>query len=135
MSNLPVVGLYAGLNTFILLWLTVATGAARRACGVLIGDGGNPRLVRIMRGHANAIETIPMTMVLLIVAAGIGTPAFVLHGLGAVFTAGRAIHAAHFIRDDAPGWMRSAGFGLGGLVTLLLAAGVITHGVWQMLHG
>lgn len=135
MSNLPVVGLYAGLNTFVLLWLAMATGAARRACGVALGDGGNPRLVRVMRGHANAIENIPITLVLMIVAAGIGTPVFVLHGLGAAFTAGRVVHAAHFVQDDAPGWMRSAGFGIGFLVTILLAAGVITHGAWLMLHG
>jgi uncharacterized protein len=135
MSNLPVVGLYAGLNALIMIWLTVATGAVRRTRGVSIGDGGNARLLRVMRGHANAVENIPITLILLVVAAGLGTPGAVLHGLGAVFTASRALHAAHFTREDAPGWMRAAGFGPGFLVTIILALGVIAHGAWRMTHG
>jgi uncharacterized membrane protein YecN with MAPEG domain len=135
MNNLPVVGLYAALNTFVLFWLAFATGAVRRRTGVLVGDGGDARLIRVMRGHANAVENIPMMFVLMIIAAGMGTPAFVLHALGAIFTVGRVLHARHFTNEDAPRWLRGAGFGLGFLAMVLLALGVLLHGLWRLVHG
>ncbi|MFO1149653.1 MAG: MAPEG family protein [Alsobacter sp.] len=135
MTHWPVVGLYAALNVLILFWLTIATGAARRRAGVLIGDGGHPELIRVMRGHANAIETMPMMFVMLIVAAAMGTPGFVLHALGLTFTLGRLLHAMHFVNPDAPGWQRGVGFTLGFLAMALLALGLLGHAAWSLLHG
>lgn len=121
------VGIYAALNTIILMWLTTATGQLRRRYKVLIGDGGVPHMIRILRGHANAIENIPMMMVLLIIAAALGTPVYVLHLLGIVFTVGRAIHALHFIQEHGASWQRMAGFGLSFLALLLATLGVLGH--------
>ena len=72
------VGLYAALNVLILLWLTIATSRLRGRYKVLVGDNGVPHLIRIMRGHANAVENMPMMMVLMLVAALLGTPVLVL---------------------------------------------------------
>jgi hypothetical protein len=135
MMQWPVVGLYAALNVLILFWLTIATGAARRQAKVLVGDGGDPRLIKVMRGHANAIENIPMMFVMMILAAGMGTPTYVLHALGLAFTVGRFLHAMHFIKDDSPRWQRSAGFSLGFLAMALLALGLLGHAAWSLLHG
>lgn len=126
------VGIYAALNTFILFWLVVATSLLRKRYHVLIGDGGVAHLTRIMRGHANAIENIPMTIILLVIAAAMGTPTAVLHVLGLVFTIGRAIHAWHFIQEDGAAWQRAVGFGLGAVVTVATALGVLGHALWQI---
>ena len=127
------VGLYAALNTFILLWLTAATGRLRRKHRVLIGDGGVAHLIRVMRGHANAVENMPMMMVLLLVAAALGAPVLALHLLGLSFTAGRAIHAWHFIQEDGAPWQRSVGFGVAGLAMVVAALGILAHGLRVML--
>lgn len=127
-----IVGIYAALNTFILLWISIATGRLRARHKVSIGDGGVPHLVRILRGHANAIENMPMFFLLLALAAMLAAPNFLLHGLGLVFTVGRALHAWHFIQEDAPGWQRSVGFGLSGLALLLVTLGVLGHGLAAM---
>lgn len=121
------VGIYAALNTMILMWLAVATGQLRTRYKVLIGDGGVPHMIRILRGHANAVENIPVMMVLLIIAAALGTPVYVLHLLGVVFTVGRAIHALHFIAEHGARWQRTTGFGLSFLALLLAAIGVLGH--------
>ena len=63
-APLGALALYAGLNAFILIWLAVQTGRIRQSEKVFMGDGGNPRLIRVMRGHANAIEFMPMTLLL-----------------------------------------------------------------------
>ena len=110
-SAFAAAGLYAVLCSGILFWLTIATGLLRRKHRVSIGDGGVPHLVRIMRGHANAIEAIPIFLLLLVIAAALDVSSTLIHVVGLLFTAGRAIHAWHFIREDAAGWQRSAGFG------------------------
>lgn len=124
-----IVGIYAALNTFILLWISIATGRLRARHKVSIGDGGVPHLVRILRGHANAIENMPMFFLLLAVAAVMAAPAWLLHLLGLVFTIGRVIHAWHFIQEDAPGWQRGAGYGLTFLALVVLALGVLGHAI------
>lgn len=132
-NGMAVVGLYAALNTAILFWLTIATSGLRRRYKVLIGDGGVPHLTRIMRGHANAVETMPMMIILLMIAALLGTPPLVLHLLGATFTIGRAIHAWHFVLETSRPWRRFAGFGLSALSMMLAAVGLFGHAVWMLI--
>jgi len=126
-SALAAAGLYAGLNALILLWLTAATALVRRRHMVLIGDGGIAHLRRTMRGHANAIENIPVMLVLLGFAAALGAPVVAIHALGAAFTFGRAVHAWHFTRERAAQWQRAAGFGLSVLTLGAAALGVLGH--------
>ena len=126
---LAIVGIYAALNTFILFWFDVATGKLRSKHKVSIGDGGVKHLVRILRGHANAIENMPMFFILLAIAAMLAAPNWLMHVLGVTFTVGRVLHAWHFIQEDAPGWQRAIGFGLSFLALLLAALGVLGHAI------
>ncbi|MCA0276111.1 MAG: MAPEG family protein [Proteobacteria bacterium] len=126
-SALAAAALYAALNALILLWLTTATALVRRKHMVLIGDGGVAHLGRTMRGHANAIENIPVMLVLLGFAAALGAPAVAIHVLGAGFTFGRAVHAWHFTRAEASQWQRATGFGLSVLTIAAAALGVLGH--------
>lgn len=132
-SAMAAAGLYAALSTFILFWLAEATGRLRRRHKVLIGDGGIANLVRIMRGHANAVENIPMMAALLILAALLGAPVLAIHLLGAAFVVGRALHAWHFIQEQAPQWQRFVGYGLGALSMTLAAIGVLGHAIVLMV--
>ncbi|MEZ5668826.1 MAG: MAPEG family protein [Alphaproteobacteria bacterium] len=131
-AGFAAVGLYAGLNTLILLWIALATGRLRQRTGIYIGDGGNMHLVRILRGHANALETIPVVLILMLLMAAFAAPAWVIHLFGIALTVGRFFHAMHFIAADAPGWQRRIGAGLSLLVALLAALGVIGHAIWLM---
>ncbi|OCW55686.1 MAPEG family protein [Hoeflea olei] len=135
MPALSAVGLYAALNMAILIWISLATGRLRMRYKISIGDGGHPHMIRIMRGHANAVENMPMFFVLMLAAALLGMPALAAHALGLVFTVGRAMHAWHFIQDDAPRWQRGGGFGLSFLAQLVLLIGVLGHGLWSMAAG
>ncbi|MEM5493905.1 MAPEG family protein [Hoeflea sp. AS16] len=129
---LSAVGIYAALNMVILLWIATQTGRLRGRYKVSIGDGGVKHLIRIIRGHANAIENMPMFLIMLLVAALIGMPVSAVHGLGLVFTIGRGFHAWHFIQEDAPGWQRGGGFALSFLAQLVLLAGLLGHGLWTL---
>ncbi|MBX3569057.1 MAG: MAPEG family protein [Rhizobiaceae bacterium] len=127
------VALYAALNTFILFGLTVATSLVRRRYRVLVGDLGVPRLVRVMRGHANAIETMPIMLIMMLANALLGGSVIILHLLGLCFTAGRALHAWHFLHDDAPLWQRTYGFAASGLAMLVMAVGILGQAVMVYL--
>ena len=126
---LAAVALYAGLNALVLVWLSVQTGRIRQQVKVSIGDGGDPRLIRVMRGHANAIEIVPMALILLLLVASLGAPAWAMHALGLTLTVGRVLHALHFTAADAPAWQRGAGFGLSALVLIAAAIWAIVAGL------
>ncbi len=125
------VALYAGLNGLILTWLGANAGRVRHRAGVSIGDGGDPRLLRAMRGQANFVEYVPICLVQLGAMAAMGAPVWVLHLLGVALTAGRVLHAWHFTRAHAPGWQRAGG---AVLTAAVLAAGSVGL-VVQALEG
>tara|TARA_R110002020_G_scaffold278506_5_gene493945 strand:+ start:1465 stop:1884 length:420 start_codon:yes stop_codon:yes gene_type:complete len=132
---LSAAGIYAALNMAILIWIGIETGRVRVKHKVSIGDGGVPHLVRIMRGHANAVENMPMFFVLLVIGVLLGMPLLAVHLLGISFTVGRALHARHFTQEDAPRWQRGAGFGLSFLAQVVVLAGLLVHGVWGLVAG
>lgn len=132
---LSAAGIYVALNCIILFWLTNATGKLRRTHKILIGDGGNAHLVRIIRGHANAVENMPMFFIPLVIGAMIGMPLIAVHVLGLTFTIGRAVHASHFIAEAAPMKTRIIGFGISFLAHIVLVLGLLSHGVWTLVAG
>jgi uncharacterized membrane protein YecN with MAPEG domain len=124
------VALYAGLNGLILLWLAVHVTMVRGREKISIGDGGNPAMIRAMRGMANFIEFAPLILLQMALMALIGAPVWLIHVFGIALTFGRLAHGWHFSRDDAPGWQRGAG---AGITFLLLAAGslgLVGHGLF-----
>lgn len=127
-AALAAVSLYVGLNLVILTWLTVKTGLIRRNEMVSIGDGGSQPLIRVMRGHANAMEAIPPTLIAMLVIALLGASTLTIHVLGLLLTTGRFLHALHFTAADAPAWQRAGGF----LLSTLAFAGAA---LWALVLG
>jgi uncharacterized membrane protein YecN with MAPEG domain len=119
--------LYTGLLALLGLWLAIHVGRVRGATGVMMGDGGDPRMVRAMRGQANFVEVVPMALLLILAMAVLGAPAWLVHVAGIVLLAARVLHGLHFTREDAPGWQRGAGAGLSFLVLAALGVGVVGH--------
>src|SRR5262245_44966768 len=94
MTKLEIAALYSGLNILILVVLVLRVVNARRANRVSLGDGGNPALLRAIRAHGNAAETIPVAIGAMLFAALLDPiPAWLLHLLAAGFTLGRFAHA------------------------------------------
>ena len=130
---LYVVALYAGLLGLVHLWLMASVGMARGRQKIAIGDGGDPFMIRIMRGQANFVENVPITLVFLVLMALLGTPGWVLHLFGIVLLFARIIHGLHFVKPDAPRWQRAAGATLTVLIQVLIAFGLIAHALAGVL--
>ncbi len=126
------VAFYAGLNALILGWLAAHIGRLRGKLKIYMGDGGDPRMIRAMRGQANFVEYVPMVLILLLAMALMGAPLIALHVLGAALVIGRFLHALHFTAEDAPGWQRGAGATLTILALMLGGFGAIAHGFYAL---
>jgi uncharacterized membrane protein YecN with MAPEG domain len=108
--------LYAGLCTLLVLFLAGRVIVGRRGKRVGIGDGGDHELQRRIRVHANAIEYLPLALLLLGGMELNGYPDAVIHGFGATLLVSRLLHAWGLSRHSGV----SQGRFLGTLLTLLL---------------
>ncbi|MFN3613290.1 MAG: MAPEG family protein [Rubrimonas sp.] len=88
-----ITALYAGLSAMILLALTLRVIRLRRSLGFAWGDGGRAELMRAIRAHGNAAETVPTCLILLGLVEMLGAPGAVVHLLGLALVAGRLAHA------------------------------------------
>lgn len=84
---------YAAIFGLMLLVLSVRTLRLRRVLGIAIGDRNNPEMLRAMRVHANFVEYVPITLLLIFMLEMQGGSAFVTNLLCLVLLAGRIVHA------------------------------------------
>jgi uncharacterized protein len=91
----PVTLLYGGLNALLITTLGLQVSRLRASRGVGVEGPVPPELVRPVRAHGNAIEWVPLGLLLLLVLelSGAGSR-FTLHLAGGTLLLGRALHAA-----------------------------------------
>jgi uncharacterized membrane protein YecN with MAPEG domain len=89
----PITALYAGLLGLLLLGLAARVVQGRVANQIVFGDAGNPGFIQRQRVHGNAIEYIPIGLLLLLTAELNGSSAAVLHAIGGSLFVARVLHA------------------------------------------
>lgn len=117
-----ITALYAGLNGLILLVLAVRVALMRGKAKVGVGTGGNADLERKTRVHGNAVENIPIILILMGLAEANGASIYWIHGLGVALTLGRLFHAWGLTKSPGESVGRAVGMSL---TWLALAAGSI----------
>ncbi|MHA7834649.1 MAG: MAPEG family protein [Algiphilus sp.] len=107
---------YAGLLALVFLALSIRVIQGRSAAGVSLGDGGDGRLNRRIRAHANFAEYVPLCLGPIALLEVGGAPAWLLHTLGIALVVGRIGHgyALAFAEHFPPGRM------VGTLLTFLV---------------
>ena len=128
MSSFAITSVYAALSGLLILVLAWRVVEVRGSAKVGLGDGGNEALQRRIRVHANAVETIPIALILLALAEAGGTPAWALHLAGAALVISRVLHAQGL--SSSPN--RSFGRFWGTLVSWLVILGL---SVWLLVRG
>ncbi|MFZ1742324.1 MAG: MAPEG family protein [Pontixanthobacter sp.] len=89
---LPVTLCSAAAAAFIGLWLMMRVGKVRTTEKVSIGDGGNDKVIRRMRAHANFVENTPIVLVLIAVIELSGKGGAWLPYVAGVYMLGRVAH-------------------------------------------
>ncbi len=123
---LTATALYGVLCGLLHIWLGLSVGAARAKLKIFMGDGGDPYMIRVMRGQLNFVENVPLALGMLVIAALLGLPAWAVHILGITLVVGRILHGIHFTRRDAPGWQRMVGTLLTTSVQAVLILALLT---------
>jgi uncharacterized protein len=130
LTKLEWAAVFAGLNILIHIALTFGVIRARQKHKILLGDGGNPDMLRAIRAHGNATETIPLGVAALILLAILdAVPLLGLLVVGGLLTVGRFLHAIGLSGTSGVSFGRAVGtlatgFALIGAAGLLLWAGL-----------
>lgn len=109
LTHMQVFALYAALNAAIILVLAVLVTRVRRRHKVLLGDGSNPELLRAQRAHGNAVEYVPLVLILLLTLASLKASLIIIHVIGALLTFGRILHAIGLSRSSEASIGRAGG--------------------------
>lgn len=126
---LPITLTMAAVGALINIWLMMRVGSVRRASGVFVGDGGDDRVIRRMRAHANFVETAPFVLILILALEAANAWHTGLWAAGTVWALGRLAHP--FGMD---GSTRFPARMIGTIATLLV---MLILAVWAILtaHG
>jgi uncharacterized membrane protein YecN with MAPEG domain len=121
---------YAGLLAFWFLILSVRV-VQRRQAGIVLGDGGDARMLRLIRGHGNFAEYVPLILLMMALLELGHTSTYVLHALGLGLLAARLLHglALSFTQHFRFGRL------FGAALTFLVLALSATLCIWQGLRG
>lgn len=123
MFFLPIALVTAGAAALLNFWLGLRVSRLRISEKIMVGDGGNPRLLARMRAQLNFAEYAPLVLILIaLVELARGTQTW-LWGVALVFIVGRVLHA--FGMD---GW--NPGRMIGIATTMLTMLGLAAYAVY-----
>ncbi len=91
-TALSISPIYIALLGLFFIPITLRVGAYRVSNKISLGDGGDPELLKRMRGQANFIETVPLVALMLVMMDVTGASLPWLHTVGALILGGRLLH-------------------------------------------
>ncbi|MCF6300884.1 MAG: MAPEG family protein [Proteobacteria bacterium] len=118
---LIITSLYASILAILVIFLAFKVTSFRRAKSVGLGDDGDKDGMRVIRVHANAIEYIPIILILMGVYEANGAPSLMLHIVGSVAVIARVLHATGLSKSAGKTFGRFAGTFLTWFVILVLS--------------
>jgi uncharacterized protein len=116
-----ITGFYGGLAALSVITLAVRVSLARRAKQIDLGDGGDAEMLRRIRVHANAVEYVPLALILLLMLELSATSAMTLHVFGIWLIVARSAHAIGASLGDGPNPGRASGAMLTWLLVISMA--------------
>ncbi|MGA9335078.1 MAG: MAPEG family protein [Rudaea sp.] len=122
-----ITGIYAALSAILIVYLSVRVVIYRRAQRIGLGDGDDAEMRKRIRAHGNAVEYVPLCLILLLLLELNQTPPVLLHVFGVVLIAARVAHAWGVSRHSGI----SPGRALGVVLTFALLLAMASLLLWQ----
>ena len=113
--------IYAAPAALLILWLSLNVIRLRHREGINLGDGGSDALRLAMATQSNAVEYIPIALLLLFALEANGSPPVLVHVLGVAILAGRALHAQAMLRRNLGNRVHAMHITAWSLIVLALA--------------
>ncbi len=104
-----ITALYVALHAILLLTLAVLVMLERGRHKVGLGDGGHASLSQAIRVHGNAVEYVPIALLLLLVYELNGGSGTLLHACGGLLLVSRIAHAWGLRKSSKESVGRAAG--------------------------
>src|SRR4249920_2830566 len=127
--------LYAGLCALLVLILAVRVASWRFKHKIGLGDGGDKELLKRVRAHGNAVEYLPLSLILLGGLELNGYPNGLIHGFGAALFVSRVLHAWGLSRSSGSSIGRLTGMAVTWSIMLAMAGFAIVGYVQQFYVG
>lgn len=129
----PATSLYASLLGLLVLHLAYRIVGLRRSRQVGLGSGGDAQLEHAMRVLGNAVEYVPIALILIGLLEINGTPRWAVHTLGGTLVLARLYHAQGFGGSTGVSRGRFYGTALTWLVIALAAlANLVHYVIWAL---
>lgn len=125
-------GLYAALCAVLVFALSLRIALLRKRLRIGIGDGGDAALARAIRAQANAIEYVPLVLVMLLIAENNGAGAAFVHACGAGLLVARVLHAVGLSGTAGVSFGRFWGILLTWAILLVLGAQLVWNYIAAM---
>ena len=127
--------LYAGILVLWFLVLSVRVIKHRGHTKIFLSDGGNVGMTRIIRGHANFAEYVPLALLLMAMLELSHFSIYALHAIGILLVVARLLHGYSLSFSEQFMFGRVAGAGMTFLVLLIEAVlclyqAIIAHQLW-----
>ena len=124
---IPVTALYGSLYALLLLALALLVVHQRRRSRTAFGDGGHASLRRAIRVHANAVEYLPISLMMLALCELTGMSRGAVHVWGAGLLVARLLHAIGLSRTEGTNPWRAAGALFQFIFLLVLPLWLLAH--------
>jgi uncharacterized membrane protein YecN with MAPEG domain len=122
-----ITGLYAALAAVLVVVLSMRVVMRRISARITLGDGGDQELQKRIRAQANAIEYLPLALLLLLLLELNQTRPLLLHAFGIILIAARVVHGFGLSRTGSVSPERLVGTS----VTWLVMAAMALLLIWQ----
>ena len=117
-----ITGLYASLCGLLVVFMAIRVSVTRGKQKVNLGDGGKEIMLRAIRVHGNAVEYIPLSLILLFFLEMQGSAHWFLHLCGITLLVSRLFHMQGLMQGSGltPGRLVGAGLGWALIVVMSL---------------
>jgi uncharacterized membrane protein YecN with MAPEG domain len=120
---------YAGLLALWFVVLSARVSQRRRQGKFPLGDGGDAQMLRVIRGHANFAEYVPLILLMMAMLELGHTSKYLLHALGIALLVGRLLHGYALSFTQRFFFGRFWGTGLTWLALIVCAVLCVWQGV------
>ena len=127
-----VTAIYAAVLGLTFLVLSFKTLLLRRRLQIAVGDGGDPKMLRAMRVHANFAEYTPLCLFLIYLLETLGANHIIIHILSLILVSGRVLHAYGVSYEQENYKFRVFGTSLTFTALLGASIGILLMFTWEM---
>ena len=92
--------IYAVLSAALIIYLSFEVIKTRRKLQISVGDGNNEDLQTVQGAQSNAIEYLPIALLLLFYLEYNGASIWLIHLIGITLVTGRIVHARGLLKKN-----------------------------------